>query len=230
MKSAPETAKEALRVLRKLKATFSNGTSKNGSGFVGPIKGTVITNAHVVTESGTTLNHVTVDDKPARVRTLYPDVDLAIVEAQEPEICHLGSAMSLAIGESLMFAGFPAGVAGPSVFTGILSAHGSGLIESPTCRLLQINGMINSGNSGGPVFKAGETQVIGVVTAKFVPLLREIDNLRDILRNIPQISSSVSIQGIDFGKFFNLTISALSPHFPDQLKLPRRNPLDDGRL
>lgn len=209
MKNAPETAREALRVLRRIKATFSDGTYKNGSGFVGPIRGTVITNAHVVTESGTTLKQVTVEGKPARVRTLDSDVDLAIIEAQELGICRLGSTTSLSVGESLMFAGFPAGVVGPSVFSGILSARGRGLIESPECELLQINGMINSGNSGGPVFKAGETEVIGVITAKFVPLLREIDNLRDILRNIPQMPSAVGIQGIDFGKFFNLTISAL---------------------
>lgn len=47
------------------------------------------------------------------------------------------------------------------------------------------------------------------MTAKFVPLLREIDNLRDILRNIPQFPSEVGVGQIDFSKFVNLTVSAL---------------------
>ncbi len=69
--------------------------------------------------------------------------------------------------------------------------------------------MINSGNSGGPVFRAGDTLVVGVVTAKFMPLLREIDNLRDILRNIPQFSSEMGVGQIDFSRFVNLTVSVL---------------------
>jgi len=109
----------------------------------------------------------------------------------------------------LVFAGLPVGVTGPSVFFGILSARGKGLITQPKCELLQINGMINLGNSGGPVFKSGSKSVIGVVTAKFVPLLREIDKLNEILKSIPQFPSEVAVGQIDFSKFVNLMIQAL---------------------
>jgi S1-C subfamily serine protease len=209
MNNAPETAKEALRVLRSIRTRFSDNSQKNGSGFVGPEPGTVITCAHVVSESGIAVSQVNVGNKLAKIQKLYPDIDLAVLECGEQDSCQLGDADSLAIGDALMFSGIPVGVAGPSIFSGILSARGTGLVEFPKCELLQINGMINSGNSGGPVFRTGDMSVVGVVTAKFVPLLREIDNLRDILRNIPQFPSEVAVGQIDFAKFVNLTVRAL---------------------
>jgi len=209
MNNTPETAKEALRVLRRVWVMFSDNSQKSGSGFIGPEPGTVITCAHVVSEPGASVSQVKVGSEPARLQELYSDIDLAVLECRERETSQFGDADSLAVGDALMFAGIPAGVAGPSVFSGILSARGTGLVEFPKCELLQINGMINSGNSGGPVFGAGDTSVVGVVTAKFVPLLLEIDNLRDILRNIPQFPSEVAVGQIDFSKFVNLTVRAL---------------------
>jgi len=198
MNNTPETAKEALRVLRRVWVMFSDNSQKSGSGFIGPEPGTVITCAHVVSEPGASVSQVKVGSEPARLQELYSDIDLAVLECRERETSQFGDADSLAVGDALMFAGIPAGVAGPSV-----------LVEFPKCELLQINGMINSGNSGGPVFGAGDTSVVGVVTAKFVPLLLEIDNLRDILRNIPQFPSEVAVGQIDFSKFVNLTVRAL---------------------
>ena len=209
MHNSPETAKEALRILRQIRVTFSDGSQKNGSGFIGPQPDTVITCAHLVSEPKLSPTKFNVGGKQAKLLELYSDIDLAVLDCQEQDTCKLGDANALVVGDALMFAGIPAGVAGPSIFSGILSARGKGLVEFPKCELLQINGMINSGNSGGPVLKAGDNSVIGVVTAKFVPLLREIDNLRDILRNIPQFPSEVGVGQVDFSKFVNLTVSAL---------------------
>lgn len=209
MNGSRETAKEALRILRPIRVRFSDGSQKNGSGFVGPEPGTVVTCAHLVSEPSLSVSKVTVGTAQAGVGKVYPDIDIVVLECKEQETCQLGDADTLAVGEAVMFAGIPAGVGGPSVFSGILSARGTGLVEFPKCELLQINGMINSGNSGGPVFRAGDTSVVGVVTAKFVPLLREIDNLKDILRNIPQFPSEVAVGQIDFSKFVNLTVRAL---------------------
>ena len=75
--------------------------------------------------------------------------------------------------------------------------------------LIQINGMINAGNSGGPLLNS-HGEVIGVITAKFVPLLVEVDKLLEILKQIPQFPSEVVIGQIDFSKFVNLMIQALS--------------------
>lgn len=209
MTGSPETAKEALRILRRIHSTFSNRSQNNGSGFVGPIQGMVLTCAHVVSETGTTTDKVLVDGRPARLEAVHNDIDLAVLSTQDKDTCRTGTSDSLSIGDELMFAGIPAGVTGPSVFSGILSARGKNIIDFPQCELLQINGMINSGNSGGPVFKVGSDEVVGVVTAKFVPLLREIDKLREILRGIPQFPSEVAVGKVDFSKFVNLTVQAL---------------------
>lgn len=206
MLGAPETAHKALRILRRVRTSFTDGYQKNGSGFVGTEEGTVITCAHVVGEPGKQIREVSVNGKSAKVRTISEQVDLAILECDEEETSRLGDTSALDIADDLLFAGIPAGVSGPSVFSGILSARGKGLVEFPKCDLLQINGMINSGNSGGPVFKVGSTEVLAVITAKFVPLLREIDNLREILRSIPQFPSEVAVGQVDFAKFVNLTV------------------------
>jgi S1-C subfamily serine protease len=60
--------------------------------------------------------------------------------------------------------------------------------------------MINNGNSGGPLLNSTTGEVIGVVTAKYVPLLQQIDRLADQLESIPQFPSDVAVGKIDFAK------------------------------
>ncbi len=209
MVSPSDTAKEAIRVLRRVETTFLDGTQKTGSGFVGPEPDTIITCAHVVSEPGKAISRVSMNGNPAGIRAIHENIDLAILSADEQETVQLEKSDLLQLGDQLMFSGFPTGVLGPSLFSGTLSAHGENLAQYPRCRLLQINGMINLGNSGGPVFRVGSKSVVGVVTAKYVPLLQEIDKLRDILRGIPQFPSEVGIGQVDFAKFVNLTTRAL---------------------
>ena len=74
--------------------------------------------------------------------------------------------------------------------------------------MVQIAGMINNGNSGGPLLDANGA-ILGVITAKYVPLLREIDRLRQDLEKIPQFPRDVAIGQIDFSAFVNLTIKSM---------------------
>ena len=209
MTSPSDTARQAIRILRRVETIFSDGTQKTGSGFVGPEPNMVITCAHVVSEPGKAVSRVSVNGRPASIRAIHENIDLAVLAADEQETAQLEKSESLQPGDQLMFSGFPTGVLAPSLFSGTLSAHGENLAQYPRCRLLQINGMINLGNSGGPVFRVGSQAVIGVITAKYVPLLQEIDKLRDILRNIPQFPSEVGIGQVDFSRFVNLTTRAL---------------------
>jgi S1-C subfamily serine protease len=207
--TSSDTAKEAIRVLCYIETSFPDGSKKTGSGFFTPKPGILLTSAHVVREAGINASAIKVNKYDAVIKSVHEDIDIAVLSTTQKETALFGSTQSLQLGDQLMFGGFPIGVSGPSLFSGILSSQGTNLIRYPKCRLLQINGMINSGNSGGPVFKAGSLEVIGIVTAKYVPLLLEIDKLREILRNIPQFTSEVGIGKIDFSKFVNLMIQAL---------------------
>lgn len=209
MPTPAETAKEAIRILRYVESVFPDGSSKYGSGFLGPKQGLVFTAAHVVRENGVNANSIKVNGKPASIRQIRDDLDIAVLDASEKDVSTFGVTTTLQLGDDLMFAGHPTGVSGPSLFSGMLSAYANNLLRTPRCKLLQINGMINSGNSGGPVLISGGLEVVGIVTAKYVPLLLEIDKLRDILRSVPQFPSEVGIGKVDFSKFVNLMIQAL---------------------
>jgi len=209
MVTTSDTAKELIRILKKIDVEFSDGIKKFGSGFLSEKSGEVITCAHVVSEIGKSIKSIKVNNADATIKKILPDYDLAILQSSEKDISQFSNSNSLNLGDNLMFSGFPIGVLGPSIFSGTLSAYGDNLIKFPKCKLIQINGMINLGNSGGPVIKADTLEIVGVITAKYVPLLQEIDNLRDILRSIPQFPSSVGIAQIDFSKFVNLVMKAL---------------------
>jgi serine protease Do len=204
-----DVAHEALRILRRVECSFSTGPNKYGSGFVWTSPDTVVTCAHVVQEPGSTLSKLLVNGHPATLLRAFPNLDLAFLRTKDSDVCTAGDSSQLRVGCELTFAGFPSGVRTASVFGGIVSAIGDRLIDNPRCELIQINGMINLGNSGGPVLSSETGEVVGIITAKNVPLLREIDSLRGILRSMPQFPSEVGIGQIDFSKFVNLTMKAL---------------------
>ncbi len=112
------------------------------------------------------------------------------------------------VGEQLISAGSPRGVSVPSVFPAMVSAIGTRLVTFPRCELIQVAGMINNGNSGGPLLNSA-SEVVGVITAKYVPLLAEVDKLASGLEQIPQFPSDVAIGSIDFGQFVNLTVRSM---------------------
>jgi S1-C subfamily serine protease len=204
-----DVAARALRMLRRVESAFDQGPSKKGSAFVWTTAGVVVTCAHVVQHEGANASKVTVDGRASTIIKVIPALDIAYIGTPDQEVSEAGDSTALRPGDGLVFAGFPSGVITPSVFGGLVSAVGEKLLDSPSCRLIQISGMINFGNSGGPVLSAATGKVVGVVTAKNVPLLKEIDHLREILRSMPQFPSEVGIGKIDFSKFVNLTTQAL---------------------
>src|ERR1043166_2544380 len=151
MKDSTIAAAAGLRILRRIECSFSTGPNKSGSGFVWHRAGVVATCAHVVEHAGETLTRLTVDGRPAKLLATYPALDVAFLDTPDTATCRLGKSQALVPGDELVFAGFPSGVRTASVFGGLVSALGENLVEAPRCRLIQINGMINLGNSGGPV-------------------------------------------------------------------------------
>ena len=173
-------AKEAMRIVRSLEVNFASGPSKTGSAFISPSRNKLITCAHVVTdERGNRANRITVKSPSgatyeAKVSAIDAPSDLATIETTESVEPSIANEDLPELGEYVVFAGLPQGVARSSVFPGIVSNVGVGLVSFPRCEVIQVAGMINNGNSGGPLLDANGA-VLGIISAKYVPLPREID-------------------------------------------------------
>lgn len=132
--------------------------------------------------------------------------DLAMLGVNATEAAlTLRSATDVEVGDDILFAGFPSGVRTCSVFKGMVSAKGDGLVRQYPFSTLQIDGTINLGNSGGPLFNK-DGLVVGVCSAKYVPLFSDVDTFRKYLKAVPKIQGGVRIMGVDFGSFFNFSM------------------------
>jgi len=173
-------------------ATFNNVSSMSpygpssssaqalGSGFVVSADGFILTNAHVVSESGTTADSVKVvfktqsgdgTDTTTVVATVVgvdetSDVALLKVDpAKAPALdpLPLGDSSAVQVGEAVVAIGNPLGY-DFSVTSGIVSATNRNL-QSPNGSVIpdgiQTDAAINEGNSGGPLIDASG-QVIGI--------------------------------------------------------------------
>jgi len=207
-------ATEAARIVRSLQVDFPSGPSKMGSAFLAPKEGRLVTCAHVVlNDQGQRASRVIAKtaagiDVPVKLVQVDAAHDLATLELLKPEAPSKCRVDLPEVGEQVIFAGQPQGVTKPSIFPGMVSALGKGLISQPKCDVVQIAGMINNGNSGGPLLDR-DGLVLGVITAKYVPMLRAIDTLTQELEKIPQIPASVGLGDVDFAAFVNLTIKSM---------------------
>ena len=151
-----------------------------GSGFVVSSDGTILTNAHVVTDSGNRATSVKVVFKlqkggetetrevPATIVGSDETSDVAILKvdpAKAPRLVplELGDSSSVEVGEAVVAIGNPLGY-DFSVTSGIVSATNRNL-ESPNGSVIadgiQTDAAINEGNSGGPLI-ASSGKVIGI--------------------------------------------------------------------
>ena len=146
-----------------------------GSGVVISEDGLILTNLHVV--QGASSLRVTFADgleSPARVVSVQPDNDLAVLRAaQLPDDLQpatLAGSGQLQPGDEVVAVGFPFGI-GPSVSAGVVSGLNREFrTEDRTLMrgLIQADAAANPGNSGGPLVNmAGE--VVGIVTAILNP-------------------------------------------------------------
>lgn len=106
-------------------------------------------------------------------------------------------------GKKIIFAGYPHGI--PQLLTneGIISApmeHGR----------FAIDGMVNGGNSGGPIIDPDSGEAVGIVTQRRYMMGdqaeafgQEIQQLRQYLASVRQ-QSSVAIMGVDFGQMADM--------------------------
>lgn len=134
-----------------------------GSGFfVKP--DTIVTNAHVVgTETSVTIRRAGGDTLSARVASVAPELDLAVLKTSAPlenqPIVPLGSLARVRAGQEVVAIGSPLGLLQNSVTRGIVSA----IRQLGAVTVIQTDAAINPGNSGGPLLDR-HGDVIGITT------------------------------------------------------------------
>lgn len=167
-------------------STFGRGATSSGSGFVvSRERGYVLTNKHVVRGcSDVRVRLGGNDSRPARVRALDQDDDLALVETRLPD----GPAASfrddpaIRPGDDIVAVGFPlSGLLADqvNVSTGSVNAL-AGLYND--LHVLQMSAPVQPGSSGGALFDASGN-VVGVVVTKLNAKL-VADETGDIPQNV----------------------------------------------
>jgi putative serine protease PepD len=150
-----------------------------GTGFVVSKDGEIMTNAHVVSESGVTASSVVVVFKsssdsqgtqiPATIVGSDESTDVALIKIDPSQAptelvpVKLGDSSKVAVGEEVVAIGNPLGL-DFSLSSGVVSATNREL-QSPNGATItggiQTDAAINPGNSGGPLFNA-DGEVIGI--------------------------------------------------------------------
>lgn len=147
-----------------------------GSGFIVNSDGLILTNKHVVYESGAEYTVLTSDEKEysAKVLTRDPINDVAMlkIDAKNLPFVELGDSDRIELGQTAIAIGNALGLFSNTVSKGIISglgrkisaAMGQGEIIENLRHVIQTDVAINQGNSGGPLVNL-EGQVIGINTA-----------------------------------------------------------------
>ena len=161
---APSVAN--LRVSRRFRGRRVDG---GGSGVVITPDGFMLTSAHVVERTETTIASF-VDGRELEVEVVGTDPlsDLAVLRTRDDALApaELGDAESLRVGQLVVAIGNPHGF-GSSITAGVVSALGRSL---PTRRgrvvdsVIQTDAALNPGNSGGALAD-GSGRVVGINTA-----------------------------------------------------------------
>ena len=149
-----------------------------GSGFIVSSDGLVITNKHVVSDTGAEYEVITKDGKEYKVQTVSrdPSNDLAVLKIDPAggnlTPVELGDSGNLKVGQFVVAIGTALGEFRHTVTTGVISGLGRGITAGSSFEgfverlddVIQTDAAINPGNSGVPLLNSGG-QVIGVNVA-----------------------------------------------------------------
>jgi S1-C subfamily serine protease len=174
-----------------------------GSGFL--IEGGIATNSHVIRPGNVDailfrMADTDPEDQANYIRMLpeacYQAVvvespkserDFAYLQLDEVEFegrhrFEFDSEYEVAVGEQVVFLGFPFGMSQLTAHSGYISS----LFERRGVEIFQIDGSVNGGNSGGPLLNL-QGKVIGIVTRAVTGLIEEqFKNLIEALRSNQQ--------------------------------------------
>jgi putative serine protease PepD len=149
-----------------IQATTGDGQAL-GTGFLVTAKGTVLTNAHVVSgASKVTATFEGHSAEPAKVLGVDEATDVAVLRVDVPSGARplpLGRTAGLQVGDPVVAIGNPFGLERTAT-TGIVSGLKRAISspnDSPIQNAIQTDAAINHGNSGGPLLDA-RGRVIGI--------------------------------------------------------------------
>lgn len=130
--------------------------------------------------------------------------DYAVLRADEPEFAgrynfELGSVEDVVVGQQVVFLGFPFDSLHLTAHVGYVSSKH----QTKGINILQIDGSVNGGNSGGPMLAIESSKVAGIVTRKetglekqFRELIKSLQSNQELLQQLKD-RGTVSFFGLD---------------------------------
>jgi len=186
-------------------------TGRGSAFFVAP--DTLLTNVHVVgTNSSVTIRRMSGETAPARVQSLAPQFDVAVLKVFTPAsgqpVIPLGSGVNVRVGQEVIAIGSALGTLQNTVTRGIVSA----VRQTGNATLVQTDAAVNPGNSGGPLL-ARDGTAIGITTMGYTErqglnFAVAIEHARSVLEGRTEPPTSAAAPGID--------LRALSPAVPSE--------------
>jgi S1-C subfamily serine protease len=169
--------------------------SFEGAGFlVDAERGWVVTNAHVVGQSPSTVQVAFADEDLRPARKLYVDsfADVAILQIAVAGRRHRAAVVQCdqlpSVGEAVGVFGHPQGYS----FTGTRGII-SGKADREIVDLLQTDATVDHGNSGGPVIALADGRIVGIASSgyelrkedkvNFATPMKDVCRILDLLRN-----------------------------------------------
>jgi Trypsin-like peptidase domain len=149
-----------------------------GSGFLLASGRSIVTNAHVIGScSAPDVVVKSFHDKVVTISKVITDADrdLALLQTSQPLQggLELGEHKSLQLGKTVTAWGYPLthSVGSPLLTVGYVSGFDAVTVGKRQVKHVVVNGAFNPGNSGGPLFLADDTKVVGIVVWKqiFLP-------------------------------------------------------------
>jgi len=198
---APATLEDIVARSLPAVASIQAGASRGTGFFIRP--NLVITNAHVVTGQSTVELQTASATYTARVTSLAPGTDLALLEVFTPNpqqaTLPLGTLKDVRVGQEVVAIGSAFGVLSNTVTRGIVSA----IRSAGAVTLIQTDAAINPGNSGGPLLDRTGV-VIGVNSMRVaerggqgLAFAVAIDHAAPLVAGRPGAAASTPLEGLN---------------------------------
>ncbi len=184
-----------------------------GSAFL--VKGGIVTNSHVIRERDfDAINFRFADTDPDNpenyIRFLKEDIinfvasesykdekdyvyiHLSELEFDERYVFELENSSNMSVGEQVVFLGYPFGMNYLTSHIGYISS----IHKNDDIKIIQIDGSINGGNSGGPLLDLKTGKVVGIITRAVTGLIEDqFNNLINALRTNQEILGKTTSRG-----------------------------------